>query len=160
MLQGRKGAPVTLKETIAEAIRTEPKTTFTSAEIIESVQQLIPSANPGSIRTCIRRDLVKDGLVEKFSRTLWRRPVDPKPEPGTTTLSSVKLGESVIDYVEDLKRQIEQWKIKASDLEIKLKNNEKDWKTVLKGKDETIQRLNQRISAKNRNFTFNPPKVR
>ena len=34
-------------------------------QIVKDVQQLKPSANIGSVRTCIRRDLVKDGVIVK-----------------------------------------------------------------------------------------------
>ena len=152
---------MTLKQTIIDAITTQPKALFSSADIVKDVQQLKPSANIGSVRTCIRRDLVKDGVIVKAGKRLWRRPSIPQDKfsPTKIDLNAAELGSAVIDYVEKLRKDIELWKIKAADLKIKLDHDEKEWRAIVKAKDETIARLNQRIIASNKTFSFNSPRI-
>ena len=144
---------MTLKQIIIDAITTQPKALFSSADIVRDVLQLKPLANVGSIRTCIRRDLVKDGVIVKTEGRLWRlaQPV----RQGDTTTNAAELGSAMIDYVEKLRKDIELWKIKAA----KFDHDEKEWRAIVKAKDETIARLNQRIIASNKTFSFNSPRI-
>jgi len=148
---------MTLKQIIIDAIATQPKASFSSADIVKDVLQINSTANVGSIRTCIRRDLVKDGMIVKTEGRLWRlaQPV----KQGDTTTNAAELGSAMIDYVEKLRKDIELWKIKAADLKIKFDHDEKEWRAIVKAKDETIARLNQRIIASNKTFSFNTPRI-
>jgi hypothetical protein len=148
---------MTLKQVIIDAVATQPKPVFKSIDVIKDVRQIMPEANAGSIRTCLRRDLVKDGIVVKASRFLWRRAEEQKPD-----ISAVDLGSAIIDYVENLKKTTNQLNIKISDLEIRLRNSDKEWREVLKQKDNTIESLNRRISALNsgKTFSFNSPRLK
>ena len=148
---------MTLKQIIIDAIATQPKALFSSADIVRDVLQLKPLANIGSIRTCIRRDLVKDGVVVKAGKRLWKLAQPIRPEDITT--NAAELGSAMIDYVEKLRKDIELWKIKAADLKIKFDHDEKEWRAIVKAKDETIARLNQRIIASNKTFSFNSPRI-
>ena len=137
---------MTLKQIIIDAIATQPKASFSSADIVKDVLQINSTANVGSIRTCIRRDLVKDGMIVKTEGRLWRlaQPV----RQGDTTTNAAELGSAMIDYVEKLRKDIELWKIKAA----KFDHDEKEWRAIVKAKDETIARLNQ-------TFSFNSPRI-
>jgi len=150
---------MTLKQIIIDAIATQPKAFFSSADIVRDVLQLKPLANVGSIRTCIRRDLVKDGVVVKAGKRLWKLAQPIKPCVEDITTNAAELGSAMIDYVEKLRKDIELWKIKAADLKIKFDHDEKEWRAIVKAKDETIARLNQRIIASNKTFSFNSPRI-
>ena len=149
---------MTLKQIIIDAIATQPKASFSSADIVKDVLQLKPLANVGSIRTCIRRDLVKDGVIVKAGKRLWKL-AKPSVKPEETTINAAELGSAMIDYVEKLRKEIELCKIKATDLKIKFDNDEKGWRAIVKSKDETIAQLNRRIIAANKTFSFNTPRI-
>ena len=167
----------TLKQIVIDAVNSQPKELFTTADIIKDVLEVAPRANVGSIKTCFRRDLVKTDLIKKHSKkgneNIWRRSnaiskIAASPDGATTVpneneISAVNVGEAIIDYVEALKEELRVAKLLYSNLEDRFESEKKAWHQTLKQKNETIGQLNKRITALNqgtaKTFSFNTPRI-
>ena len=112
----------TLVASIKEAITARAQQPFTVSEIIEAVKLELPKARPQSIRAQITFNLVRAGWVAPTHRIYdeyrYTRPKKmgkekAKSQPIETTLdddawfTSAQIGKHVVNYVESLKRQID-----------------------------------------------------
>ncbi|MHC4951970.1 MAG: hypothetical protein ACYTEU_13470 [Planctomycetota bacterium] len=160
----------TLKQIVIDAVNSQPKELFTTADIIKDVQEVMPRVNFGSLRTCFRRDLVKTGLIKKHSKkgneNIWRRSnaIHSSIVPDKNEISAVNVGEAIIDYVDSLKKELIVANQLVSSLTDKLEQEKKEWRQVVEQKNKTIGQLNNRITALNqgstKTFSFNTPRIK
>lgn len=82
--------------------------------------------------------------VEEKSELKEEKETPPTP---MTVEEQIDWAEALLNYVNHLKKQVNLWNIKYSDLERKVETINKEWREVIRGKDKTIATLNQKLTA-------------
>ncbi len=159
---------------VASVYSDSGKKYFTTEDVFQEVKNIIPKMRKHDVGVIMSKVMVRAGYVidvgkkgsmkqrqitEEGKKVNWKeipgeqtfrnkiiKPKDKEPEPVDED-KLIDWGQAIIAYCEHLKKSVKAWEIKYSDLEIKLKNETKDWRDTLKRKDKTITELNQRIIA-------------